>query len=308
MIDAEILDWLLQGDVAVQFQVLRDLLDDPRPDLRARIATEGWGARFLAEQRPDGHWGRGYYQPKWTSTHYTLLDLRLLELPQGTEADRAIERVLTEHIGADGGVNPHREVPHADVCINGMVLDIATFFGSDPQRLHTVVDFVLQERMADGGFNCRSNRGGAQHSSVHTTLSVLEGIAGCRRFGYAHRLGELSAAAEHSREFLLEHRLFRSDRTGDVIQPAFLRLSFPGRWRYDVLRALEHFRQVDAPDPRLADALDVVRRKRRRDGRWNVQAKHPGATHFDMEQAGRPSRWNTLRALRVLRWAEGHGL
>jgi len=300
----ELVQWLLQGDIALQFQVHRDLLGVERTDLRDRTATEGLGARLLAARTPSGHWGRGYYQPKWTSTHYTLQELRLLELPRGVAAiDEALLLVLDTCIGADGGVNPHRELPQADVCINGMVLDIACFFGVPEDRLRSVVDFVLDERMPDGGFNCRSNRSGAVHSSVHSTLSVLEGIARFDADGYGHRCDELLEAASAAREFLLLHRLFRSDRTGEVIHPAFLKLSFPGRWRYDVLRALEHFRALDAWDPRLDDALEVVARKRRKDGRWTLQAHHPGAVHERWEQAGQPSRWNTLRALRVLDWA-----
>jgi hypothetical protein len=165
-----------------------------------------------------------------------------------------------------------------------------------------VVDFVLEEQMADGGFNCERIRFGARHSSLHSTISVLEGIQEYVRQGYAYRAGELEQAAAEARTFILQHRLYKSDRTGEVINPRFLVLSYPARWFYDILRALDYFREAGvAYDPRMEDALDVLEAKRRKDGKWPLQARHPGQTHFDMETPGQPSRWNTLRALRVLR-------
>lgn len=297
-----IVAWLLDGDVSLQHQVWRDLLDRPRPELRARIAAEGWGARFLAARGEHGHWGQRYYQPKWTCTHYTLRDLRWLELPADVPVvHETLDRVFDEEIGADGGVS--MTSPHSDVCVNGMVLDFAAWFGVDEAQLESVVDFVLGQTMADGGFNCRSNRTSCVHSSMHTTLSVLEGIHTYATRGYSYRLPELVDAAATSREFLWMHHLYRSDRTGEVIHRSFLKLHHPCRWRFDILRALDHFRDADAYDPRLEDALDVLRSKRKRDGRWRA-SRDVGKTHFDMEPYGKPSRWNTLRALRVLRWAD----
>ena len=243
-----LLDWLLASDVAIQYQVHRDLLDEERSDLRARIATEGWGAQFLAARRPDGHWGRGFYQPKWTSTHYTLLDLRHLCIaPDHALIRESVANVLARHKGVDGGVNPARSIPLSDVCVSGMALEYG-------------------------------------------------------RRGYAYRAAELEQAAVAAREFILQHRLFRSDHTGAIINPSFLRLSYPARWFYDILRGLDYFGSTGAGyDPRMQDALDVLLQKRRKDGAWPLQARHAGQVHFDMETPGQPSRWNTLRALRVLR-------
>jgi hypothetical protein len=301
-----LIPWLLDGDVAIQYQVQRDLLGQERPDLRARIAVEGWGAQFLAARQPAGHWGRGFYQPKWTSTHYTLLDLRHLCIaPDHALIRESIAYVLTHHKGADGGVNPARSIPQSDICICGMALNYACYFGAAPELLVSVVDFVLAEQMADGGFNCERNRFGARHSSLHSTISVLEGILEYGRQGYAYRAAELELAAAEAREFILQHRLYKSDRTGEIINPRFLLLSYPSRWFYDILRALDCFRDACvAHDPRMQDALDVLKAKRRKDGAWPLQAKHPGQTHFDMETPGQASRWNTLRALRVLRHFE----
>ncbi len=298
----ELINWLLEGDVSIQYQVRRDLLGEERPDLQARIATEGWGAWFLAQRRPDGHWGRGFYQPKWISTHYTLLDLKHLGIHPDHEAIRqSVALVLAQNKGPDGGINPSRAIVQSDVCINGMFLNYGCYFGVEAEGLRSIVDFILGQQLADGGFNCQANRQGAIHSSMHTTISILEGIWEYAQNGYRYRLGELEQAAAASREFLLQHRLFRSDRTGAIIDKRFLMLSYPSRWFYDILRALVYFQAAgSAYDPRLAEALDVVEKKRRKDGRWSLQARHPGQTHFEMERPGQPSRWNTLRALRVL--------
>ncbi|MFO7678546.1 MAG: hypothetical protein R6X34_00700 [Chloroflexota bacterium] len=299
----DLLNWLLTGDVAIQYQAYRDLLDEERPDLRARIALEGWGAQFLQARQPAGHWGRGFYQPKWISTHYTLLDLKHLGItPDLASIRAAISHILAHHKSADGGVNPAKTVANSDVCVNGMFLNYAAYFAMPVESLHSIVDFLIGVQMADGGFNCQSNQQGAVHSSLHSTISVLEGIGEYRVNGYAYRAAELDVIARQAQEFILLHRLFRSDRTGAIISPRFLLLSYPSRWFYDILRTLDYFRSVGADhDPRMQDALNVLRQKRRKDGTWPLQAKHPGQTHFDMETPGGPSRWNTLRALRVLR-------
>ncbi len=303
LITDDIVDWLLAGDVAIQYQVHRDLLDEERSDLRERIAVEGWGKQFLAARRPDGHWGKGFYQPKWISTHYTLLDLKHLGIaPDHSQIRASIGQVLAQHKSADGGVNPAKTIENSDVCVNGMVLNYAAYFGTPTAPLQSVVDFLIGVRMPDGGFNCESNQHGAVHSSLHSTLSVLEGIGEYLASGYTYRAAELDAVAQQAREFVLQHRLFRSDRTGEIINPSFLMLSYPSRWFYDILRALDYFRSVGAGyDSRMQDALDVLLQKRRKDGTWPLQAKHAGQVHFDMETPGQPSRWNTLRTLRVLR-------
>jgi len=298
----DLIDWLLAGDVAIQYQVRRDLLDEERPDLQARIAVEGWGAQFLAARWPEGHWGRGFYQPKWISTHYTLLDLKYLGIaPNHPQIRESIGQILAHHKSVDGGVNPAKTVANSDVCVNGMVLNYAAYFGTPTAPLQSVVDFLVGVPLPDGGFNCESNQHGAVHSSLHSTLSVLEGIGEYLASGYTYRTAELDAIAQQAQEFVLQHRLFRSDRTGAIINPRFLQLSYPSRWFYDILRALDYFRRAGTGyDPRMQDALDVLLQKRRKDGRWPLQAKHAGQVHFDMEAAGQPSRWNTLRALRVL--------
>lgn len=308
MINDKLLDWLLEGDVAIRFQVQRDLRGELLPDLQKQISSEGWGRAFLEKRNPDGHWGQKYYFPKWTSTHYTLLDLKNLQVdPDTPEIRQTLELVLKKEKGPDGGILPMGSSRQSDVCVNGMFLNFASYFRADEATLASVVDFLLAERVADGGFNCHSNRKGCVHSSLHSTISVVEGILEYQQKGYTYRLSELLDAAATSQAFILMHRFFKSDKTGAIIDPKMTMLSYPGRWKYDILRALDYFQKAQLPyDPRKDDALQVLGAKRRSDGTWPLQAKHPGEVHFDMEKTGRPSRWNTLRALRVLK-AYGNG-
>lgn len=308
-VSRDVLDWLLDGDVSIAYQTRRDLLDDDGTSLRARIATEGWGARFLSCRKPDGTWGQGFYQPKWTSSHYTLLDLKTLAMAPDVPRVRAsVHKIALEQKKSDGGIGPGKSIAVSDVCVNGMYLNYACYFGEPEAGLRSIVDFVLGQQMDDGGFNCRKNRSGAQHSSLHSTLSVLEGIQEYVANGYTYRVRDLERAAAGSREFMLRHRLFRSQHTGAIIRDELLRLPFPPRWKFNILRALDCFRASGQPwDDRMQDAMLVLLSRRRPDGRWPLQAAHPGEVHFRMEEPGQPSRWNTLLALRVLR-VYGHQL
>jgi hypothetical protein len=182
-----------------------------------------------------------------------------------------------------------------------MVLSILSYFKHDDSRLDTITNHLLEQQMPDGGWNCQRPHG-ATHASVHTTISALEGL----RFYELHRgrkVRDVRAAQRRGREFLLAHRLFRSHRTGKIIKPVFIRFAFPPRWHYDILRALDYFQAVNAPcDPRLAEAIGIVRSSQRKDGRWPLQHSYKGKTYFELERLGAPSRWNTMRALRVLKW------
>lgn len=303
MENEKIINWLLEGDISIQYQVHRDLLSVNREDLRNRIASEGWGFKYLSFQKGNGHWGRKFYQPKWTSTHYTLLDLKNLGIsPKNSKIRKTIIMLLEQEKGEDGGINPSGTIKNSDVCLNGMFLNYASYFEMDESKLQSIVDFILLQRMEDGGFNCRLNRSGAKHSSLHSTLSVIEGILEYSLNGYSYRLPELEEIEGTSREFILNHRLYISDRTNEIINKSFLKLSYPSRWRYDILKALDYFRLSEIPfDERMKPAIDLLINKRKKNQCWLLQAKHPGQMHFDMEETGKPSRWNTLRALRVLK-------
>lgn len=298
-----IIQWLLEGDISIQYQTYRDLLGENRPDLQKRIENEGWGARYLAERLPNKHWGQKFYFPKWTSSHYTLLDLKNLSInPKQEQIIETVNMIANEEKGPDGGILPIGDTKVSDLCINGMFLNYATYFGIDEKKVESVVDNILELKMIDGGWNCRVNRSGAVHSSLHTTISVLEGIAEYIKNGYRYRRDDLSDARDSATEFILMHQLFKSDHTGEIIHIDFLKLPYPSRWKYDILRALDYFQYSKTPwDDRMQPAIDILIQKRNRYGTWNVQAKHPGQVHFEMEKAGKPSRWNTLRASRVLK-------
>ena len=298
-----VIDWLLAGDVAVQYQARRDLLGEDDLSLRDRIASEGWGAAYLAARKPEGHWGEKYYFPKWTSTHYTLLDLKNLGIdPASPPIRESVDMVVRTERNPDGGMGPNLTSGGSDVCVTGMFLNYASYFGVAERDLHSVIDFLIGQHMGDGGFNCLSNRQGARHSSMHSTVSVLDGVNEYLRAGHSYRLEELEGVVRDSVEFLLLHRLFRSDRTGEVIKAEFLKLPYPWRWKFNILRGLDCLGALGVPwDNRMRDAVDVLLEKRRPDGRWNTNAALSGETHFIMEKAGKPGRWNTLIALRASR-------
>jgi hypothetical protein len=305
-----VLDWLLNSDPAIRWQALRDLADAPAELVaaeRGRVATEGWGARIMALQGDDGLWEGGALFPSrrsrpeegqpWTATAYSLVLLHDFGVdPQVDAVRRAVARVRDccrwEHAGQpffSGEVEP---------CINGMVVVLGAYFDQD---VDDVVARLVDEQLEDGGWNCEVENGSVR-SSFHTTIRVLEGLLAHERA--TGGTPKSIAARRRGEEYFLERKLFRRKSTGEVIDPAYLEFSFPTRWHYDVLRALEYFRAVgDPPDPRVNEAIDLLRSKQQPDGTWVLENTHPGAVHFPLDEGdGRPSRWNTLRALRVLRW------
>ncbi len=308
------IQWLLHGDPAIRWQALRDLVgagERPVERERRQVARAGWGARLLARQDPEGTWagGRssdgGLYSPKWISTTYTMLMLRDFGLPANNrQARKACALLLDGGVQRDGGINYGiwaKWTGRSETCVTGMVLSILSYFEYADDRLDTIADHLLKQQMPDGGWNCR-RPDGATHASMHTTISVLEGLR-LYELHRGRRVRAARAAQRRGREFLLVHRLFRSHRTGEIIKPLFTRFSFPPRWHYDILRALDYFQAVNAPcDRRLAEAVDIVRGRQREDGRWSLQHSYKGKTYFALERLRAPSRWNTLRALRVLKW------
>lgn len=303
----DVTEWLLDADPSIRWQVMRGLTgerDDVVAAERARVATEGWGARLLALQGDDGQWGGGTYSPKWISTTYTLLLLRLLGLdPASDEAHAAIDRVR-DGVTWDRRGNRPFFAGETETCVNGMVLALAAYFGETGEHVDLLLERLLGEQLDDGGWNCEAPRR-SQRSSFHTTILVLEALLEVERSGTPE--SAIAAVRARGEEYLLQRQLFRSRSTGEVINPVWTRFSFPPQWHYDVLRGLDHFRAAGgAPDARCAEAIGLLQERRRTDGRWPLQHTHPAKTHFAMEEGdGKPSRWNTLRALRVLRWYEG---
>ncbi len=289
----ETIQWLLEGDPAVRWQTHRNLTQ-ARPAVvkkeRNQIPHNGWGAKLLSHQDANGLWAKGIYSPKWQSTTYTMLLLRRLGLPRNHPAVKKTCRILLEKgFYEDGGINYFPSYKYSETCVTGMILSILCYFDYKDDRLQKITDHLLDQQMPDRGWNCQSYNG-ATHSSFHTTISVLEGL---REFEkrYPYRADAVREAQEQGIEFLLQHKLFRSDRDNRIIDPKMTRFSFPPRWRYDIMRALDHMQERKIPkDPRMDDALDLVRKKRRKDGTWPLQNRHPGRTFFEMETVGSPSR------------------
>jgi len=306
-IDENIVKWLLEADPAIRWQVYRDLLEEEQTALRERskINEAEWGQQLLAVQKPSGLWGGGLYPPKWISTTYTMLLLRRFGLMRNhQQAHKSCFLLLEKGFYHDGGINYFASFSHSETCVTGMILSLLSYFRFEDDRIHQLVGWLLGQQMPDGGWNCDSFKG-ATHSSFHTTISVLEGLREYEKTVEKEHVSVVQQAQVKGREFLLMHRLFKSDRTGEIVHSAFTRFSFPPRWHYDILRALDYFQECNAiQDERLTDAIDVLKKKRKKDGRWILQNRHPGRTYFEMEQVGKSSRWNTLRALRVLKWWE----
>jgi hypothetical protein len=304
------IEWLLDSDPAIRWQVMRDLTDTPADALakeRARIVTEGWGAQILALQGSDGYWGHDDPNPEWV-TYRALLLLRDMGLdPASDEARRAVGLVRDNVTWK--GVLPQDAAWHGrplfagevEPCINGRVVIIGAYFGQDVTQ---VVDRLLGEQMADGGWNCEQENGSIR-GSFGTTINVLEGLLAYERA--TDNAPAVTAARERGEEYLLERHLLRRLSNGELIDPVFSQLLFPSGWHYDVLRALDYFRAAStAPDERVAEAIGIVEAKRDANGRWPLENVQPDELFFDMgEREGQPSRWNTLRALRVLRWYGG---
>ncbi len=308
-------DWLLDSDPAIRWQVLRDLTSasvDAITAERARVASEGWGARLLALQGEDGQWDGGALFPAhftgeqlrkegqpWTTTEPTLTLLRIFGVdPSNETVQNAVARVRD---------NCHWEHAHepffegeTDTCINGRIISMGVYFGHNIKGL---VDRVLDAQLEDGGWNCEAENGSIR-SSFDSTINVLEGL-----LAYEQATGgskESITARRKGEEYLLERKLFRRKTNGEAAKSSYLQFSFPTRWHYDVLRALDYFRTTGSPpDPRIDEAIQLLQSKKQADGRWLLENTYRGRVHFTLEDGdGQPSKWNTLRTMRVLRWYE----
>ena len=311
------LEWLLESDPSIRWQTLRDLSDAPADVVgaeRAKVAAEGWGARLLALQGEDGLWEGGALFPgrdgqplpwsreegqPWTATAYSLVQLQEFGVDPDDDRVRAAVALVRKNCRWENAGQPFFE-GEVEPCINGMVVSLGAYFGQD---VAGVVGRLVNEQLEDGGWNCEVENGSVR-GSFNTTIRVLEGLLAYEQANDAS--AGARAARQRGEEYLLERRLVRRKSTGEVIVPEFLQFSYPTRWHFDVLRGLDYFRSTgDRPDDRVAEAIELVRSKQRPDGTWLLENRHEGAIHFRMDAGdGQPSRWNTLRALRVLRWYE----
>ena len=302
-----VIDWLLDSDPSIRWQVMRDLAGAPIEALaaeRSRAASEGWGLRLLDQQRPDGQWGDGEATPFWWSNMYTLVFLRDLGVDPAAARVRATIDLVRDTVtwGPYFGNSPFFE-GEVEPCINGRVVALGAYFGEPSDRL---VDRLLGEQLADGGWNCEAERGSVR-SSFHTTLCVLEGLLAYEQaFGAAPGV---TGARMRGQEYLLERRLLRRLSTGEVINPLWTQFAFPPLWHYDVLRALDYLRAARVePDSRVGEAVAKVLDRRQADGRWLLDVRHKDTPHVEVAgEVGEPNRWVTLRALRVLNWFARRG-
>ena len=264
---AAVMTWLLEGDPSIKWQVLADLVGAPQEEVNAERA---------------------------------LLLLHWLGLPRGdTRAMAGCRQVWDGARFFDGGLTLTKTIRQPETCITAMLILLASSFGLGDDRLDPAVQWLCDQQLADGGWNCEAVRRGSKHGSVNTSISALDALVQYERSGGGL---QVSGFLDRGRTFFLDHQLYRSHRTGAVVNTAFTRFPFPPQWHFDVLRGLEHFREAGATaDPRLGDAVEVIRRAQRTDGTWPVHRAHPGKTWFRMEPPG-PSRWATVRALRVLQW------
>ena len=295
-------DWLLDSDPSIRWQVMRDVTRAPAEQIaaeRSRVAVKGWGAYLLGLQRADGQWGDGIERPFWWSNMYALVFLRDLGVdPASDRALRAID-LVRERVtwGPEFGNSPFFE-GEVEPCINGRVVALGAYFD---QRSDRLVDRLLSEQLADGGWNCEAERGSVR-SSFHSTICVLEGLLAFEQAFGAN--SAVTSARLRAHEYLLERRLLRRLSTGEVIDPVWAQFSFPPLWHYDVLRGLDYLRAGEIRrEERLEEALAIVVEREQPDGRWLLDVRHKNAPYEDLAGAvGAPNRWITLRALRVLNW------
>jgi hypothetical protein len=307
-----VIDWLLDSDPSIRWQVLRDLMDVPADEIaaeRAKVAREGFGERLLALQAPDGRWGGAAWNRGWDSTMHVLWLLRHLGLdPASVEARSAVDLVRDRVTWRGCGPPECDDNPfftgELEPCINGQVATAGAYFGQDVRGL---IDRLLGEQLPDGGWNCEAPYNSTR-SSFNTTICVLEALLEYERANGAEP--DVSAARLRGQEYLLERRLFRRRSTGNPIErdrksgADWTRFAFPAWWHYDVLRGLDYLRDTGVtPDHRVTEAIDLVASKRDNNGRWPLDIRYPGTMPVEIDESeGRPSRWNTLRALRALRW------
>jgi hypothetical protein len=300
------LRWLMDADPGIRWQVMRDLTDEDAGAIaaeRSRVATEGWGAQLLAAQSPAGHWGDG---AKWDLiTLYSLVVLKDLGLdPASNHARRMIERMEKGLVFKPLDNRPYLH-GETEPCINGRILGVGAYF-SEPND--ALAKQLVSEQLDDGGWNCEAwpfsspKRPPSLRSSFHTTICVLEGLLDYERAG--RKSAAVTKARKRGEKYLLERRMFRSLRTGKVIDERWLRFSYPAFWHYDVLRGLDYLRDAGVkPDGRVRDAIQIVMKRRHQNGRWPLNFVYPERIPLEMETAvGSASRWNTLRSLRVLHW------
>lgn len=300
--------FLHSGEPAIRYLTMRDLLENMESASaeKPKILTEGWGRILMDKRAADGLWANALYSPKWISSTYSMLLLRRME-PVVDEQLRYSANLLAERgIYTDGGINFSSSMHNSETCISGMILYILSYFCPESKYNSILAEYLLREQMDDGAWNCRKFKG-AVHSSFHTTVNVLEGLASYRQYVNDDR--DIQRVVSEAMEFLLIHRLFKSHRTGGIVDRKMTMLSFPPRWRYDIMRILD-FAAAEhlAYDSRMDDAVAILKKKKIGSGFFKMQNRHPGRTYFEMETPGQIGLWNTLRGMRIIKWLKDNDI
>lgn len=316
-IRSDVIEWLLDSDPSIRWQVMQDLIHSPEETVtaeRAKIATHGWGAKLLALQSNDGRWAEAAWNHGWDSTMHVLMLLRDLGLDPNSEQARRAIALVRDHVTWKGCGPKECDsntffAGELEPCINGQVGAVGAYFRQD---VRGIIDRLLTEQLTDGGWNCEAENGSTR-SSFNTTICVLEALLAAEQSGQAGP--EVTEVRLRGQEYMLERRLFRRRSTGEAIErdhkggASWNRFAFPTWWHYDVLRGLEYLGDAGVHDERMAEAIDLIESKRSHDGRWLVETRYPGKMRVEIEVAeGQPSKWITLRALRVLDWYSSSGV
>lgn len=301
--------WLLEGDPSIRYQTFRDLVKANVEDIkieRQRVLNEGWGKLFMDLQEENGTWSNALYSPKWTSTFYTLLLLKRLGALNNKNTEKACRILLEKGFYIkDGGINYWKTWKQGECCVTGMLLSMLCHFQIKDDRIHRMVEYLVSEQMPDYGWNCERPKG-AKHSSFHTTISVLEGLWEYEKvYPNSDLTKSIQEKQDEGIEFLLQHHLYKSNTTWKTVNPKMTKFSFPPRWHYDIMRCLDYFQDRNIKtEKRMIGAVEIILKKQTTNGFWKLEIEYPAKTFFKMEKLGKDSRWNTLRALRILRWWE----
>ncbi len=297
------IEWIRHADPSLDYLVERDLFGKDDDQKHNRIGETGWCSEYLMNRKSDGSWGNRFYQPKWICSHYTILELRNLAYPPKDELLlQEINRIGFEEKASDGGINPSVTMDISDTCVTAMYLNYAVYYKADIKIIERIVDYLLCQQMNDGGYNCNFSQIGAVHSSLHTTICVLEAFHTYISYGHSYRISEIYLSRQNIIEFILKHKFYRSSRTNEIIDKKMLIMTYPFRWKYTILRALNTFVDCNVQyDKRMDEVLDIIANKRSRDNTWKIQSNYPGQIFFKMEESGKPSRIITYLALKILK-------
>jgi hypothetical protein len=302
IIKNETIDWLLTVDSSIRWQVMNDLLDIDKTSVnkeREKVSKAGWGKILLEKQDDDGKWANSLYSPKWISTTYSLYILKELGILQNEQTQKGCEQLFENGIFNNEEIRLSRNRLLRDNAITGLVLGILSYFNYKDERLHSIAQFLSKNQNGNGTW-LYDNKEGADKYAFETTLLILKGLFDYQK--YIPNSLNLNQSIEKAQNFLLSYNLFLDKSSKKPIKKDWLLFSYPNYWHYDILTALDYFREIDFKSESLFDAIEFIQKKQNKDGTWNLQNKHKGLTYFEMEEVGKPSRWNTLRALRILKW------